>query len=90
MTCWETIAESLHEIRSSGPFSEDAIAILKSELARLENEKLKQAIEEITSRENFGDPESIDAVFELLANIDKFTHEITKIVAARLLNKRDA
>ncbi len=90
MTCWETIAESLHEIRSGGPFSEDAIAILKNELARLESEQLKQAIEEITSRENFGDPESIEAVFELFAKLDKFAREITKIVAARLLNKRDA
>ena len=90
MTCWETIAESLHEIRSGGHFSEDAISILKSELATLEDRPLRLAAKEIAARENFGDPESINEVFELLANIDQFRHKITKIVAARLLDERDA
>ena len=90
MTCWETIAETLHEIRSCGHFSEDAIAFLKNELATLDNEKLRRSAEEIIARENFGDTGSINEVFELLANTDQFKHEVARIVTGRLLNERDA
>ena len=90
MPCWETIAESLYEIRNNGPFAADAGDLLVQELSEIIDKDLRVQIIDLISSSSFGNEESISTLFLRLSSNDEFQRAYGRIVAAKLLQERDA
>lgn len=88
MPCWETIAETLYEIRSEGKFSDDAVTILIEELLKINVNGISDKIHPIIISPEFGTISDIEEIFQILSHIEEFRYEVGKISAARLLGKR--